>query len=382
MHIYVNGKNIEITDAIKAYVKEKMGKVVSYYDQIQGRRNVTFAVRQPYAKQADINYSVCGVTEFINSEFFNEKECTDFIVLKTSDKNIEAAKKIVNANKVSDNDINNAVKSFNNWFNIWSVHNDFSTNQTPTITNNVIEEAPVMDEVIEDIPEIKMESISSASDESVNEDNVENVLDEADEIVEEVVEEAKKPSKIEELAKKTFDEINAKVDNLKNKNKGKNLIEKINSVTEDISADIDNTFNDIKNKVVDTLNRTEDKENAKAVKEETIEKQKVTAEAKEVISDNIDDVVEEKQEVVEDIVTKTKRAIKEKEEVIQKQQAVEANQEVKEKVAQQSEELREILEAPVADGQDLSPEELKRIYRNKIKNAVKNANVQVEVIER
>ena len=75
-----------------------------------------------------------------------------------------------------------------------------------------------MDEVIEDIPEIKMESISSASDESVNEDDVENVLDEADEIVEEVVEEAKKPSKIEELAKKTFDEINAKVDNLKNKN--------------------------------------------------------------------------------------------------------------------------------------------------------------------
>ena len=41
-----------------------------------------------------------------------------------------------------------------------------------------------------------------------------------------------------------------------------------------------------------------------------------------------------------------------------------------------------MLEAPVADGQDLSPEELKRIYRNKIKNAVKNTNVQVEVIER
>ena len=26
MHIYVNGRNIEITDAIKAYVKEKFGK--------------------------------------------------------------------------------------------------------------------------------------------------------------------------------------------------------------------------------------------------------------------------------------------------------------------------------------------------------------------
>ena len=36
MHIYVNGRNIEITDAIKAYVKEKMGKVAAHYDQIQG----------------------------------------------------------------------------------------------------------------------------------------------------------------------------------------------------------------------------------------------------------------------------------------------------------------------------------------------------------
>ena len=28
MRIYVNGKNIEITDAIKAYAKEKIGKVL------------------------------------------------------------------------------------------------------------------------------------------------------------------------------------------------------------------------------------------------------------------------------------------------------------------------------------------------------------------
>ena len=36
MHIHVNGKNIEITDAIKAYVKEKIGKVANHYDQITG----------------------------------------------------------------------------------------------------------------------------------------------------------------------------------------------------------------------------------------------------------------------------------------------------------------------------------------------------------
>ena len=36
MYIHVNGKNIEITEAIKAYVKEKLGKVVNHYDQITG----------------------------------------------------------------------------------------------------------------------------------------------------------------------------------------------------------------------------------------------------------------------------------------------------------------------------------------------------------
>ena len=34
MQIIVNGRNIEITPAIKAYVKEKMAKVVEHYDQL------------------------------------------------------------------------------------------------------------------------------------------------------------------------------------------------------------------------------------------------------------------------------------------------------------------------------------------------------------
>ena len=34
MRIVVNGRNIEITDAIKAYTKEKFTKVLNHYDQI------------------------------------------------------------------------------------------------------------------------------------------------------------------------------------------------------------------------------------------------------------------------------------------------------------------------------------------------------------
>lgn len=49
MHIYVNGRNIEITDAIKAYVKEKIGKVANHYDQIQGIEVVLSVIKNPAA---------------------------------------------------------------------------------------------------------------------------------------------------------------------------------------------------------------------------------------------------------------------------------------------------------------------------------------------
>lgn len=49
MFIHVNGKNIEITDAIKAYVKEKLGKVVNHYDQIQGIKVVLNVIKNPAA---------------------------------------------------------------------------------------------------------------------------------------------------------------------------------------------------------------------------------------------------------------------------------------------------------------------------------------------
>ena len=49
MHIHVNGRNIEITDAIKAYVKEKVGKVVNHYDQITAIDVVLSVIKNPAA---------------------------------------------------------------------------------------------------------------------------------------------------------------------------------------------------------------------------------------------------------------------------------------------------------------------------------------------
>ena len=49
MYIHVNGKNIEITDAIKSYVKEKLGKVTNHYDQITGMDVILSVIKNPAA---------------------------------------------------------------------------------------------------------------------------------------------------------------------------------------------------------------------------------------------------------------------------------------------------------------------------------------------
>ena len=59
MHIHVNGKNIEITDAIKSYVKEKIGKVAARYDQIQGIDVVLTVIKNPAAEGKHIAEVIC-----------------------------------------------------------------------------------------------------------------------------------------------------------------------------------------------------------------------------------------------------------------------------------------------------------------------------------
>ncbi len=59
MHIYVNGRNIEITEAIKAYVKEKIGKVTNHYDQIQGIEVVLSVIKNPSASGKHVAEVTC-----------------------------------------------------------------------------------------------------------------------------------------------------------------------------------------------------------------------------------------------------------------------------------------------------------------------------------
>lgn len=62
MHIYVNGKNIEITDAIKAYAKEKLRKVANHYDQIEGIEVMLTVIKNPSVAENHTAEVTCKLT--------------------------------------------------------------------------------------------------------------------------------------------------------------------------------------------------------------------------------------------------------------------------------------------------------------------------------
>jgi len=61
MHNHVNGRNVEITDAIKAYVKEKVGRVAGHYDQIQGIETVLSVIKNPSVADSHIAEVNCKI---------------------------------------------------------------------------------------------------------------------------------------------------------------------------------------------------------------------------------------------------------------------------------------------------------------------------------
>ena len=62
MHIHVNGRNIEITDAIKAYAKEKLGKVANHYDQIEAIDMVLTVIKNPSVSENHRAEVICKLT--------------------------------------------------------------------------------------------------------------------------------------------------------------------------------------------------------------------------------------------------------------------------------------------------------------------------------
>ncbi|MDY6310302.1 MAG: ribosome-associated translation inhibitor RaiA [Cyanobacteriota bacterium] len=110
MHIHVNGKNIEITDAIKSYVKEKIGKVAARYDQIQGIDVVLTVIKNPAAEGKHIAEVICKTNSgIIHCEEAGESMYASIDLLadkfarqitKFKDKNISSSKESIRDVKI------------------------------------------------------------------------------------------------------------------------------------------------------------------------------------------------------------------------------------------------------------------------------------------
>lgn len=59
MRITVKGRNIEITDAIRAYAEEKIGKVMNHYDQIQSIDVVLNVTKNPSVAENHTAEVIC-----------------------------------------------------------------------------------------------------------------------------------------------------------------------------------------------------------------------------------------------------------------------------------------------------------------------------------
>ncbi len=59
MRITVKGRNIEITDAIRTYAEEKIGKVMNHYDQIQSIDVVLNVIKNPSVSQSHTAEVIC-----------------------------------------------------------------------------------------------------------------------------------------------------------------------------------------------------------------------------------------------------------------------------------------------------------------------------------
>lgn len=70
MRITVKGRNIEITDPIKAYAEEKIGKVVNHYDQIQAIEVILNVIKNP---SVSLNHTAEVICKFNSGSVLAEE---------------------------------------------------------------------------------------------------------------------------------------------------------------------------------------------------------------------------------------------------------------------------------------------------------------------
>lgn len=430
-----------------------------FYRQLQQEEQVMLAIRPAGSSKPEIDYSVCGVDEILNSFFFTHKPCQEFSRIKTTDKNLKHIKNQIEEDKYKKHVITNAEDSFDKWIMAWQAYNG-GNNSNFGIKNEPeqqakeldgepkkIEEIAVMEKAVEDVPEQPVKSISAAADEQQQEETDDAVVQENDarlpvempkaaNLTDEKAETAAEADKADVLpdsgnaadAGDMTTEENEPVINQPEEMMPADAQPEVVQEVQPQSAPVQEAVEEVEatsDEVVTAEPPAAEETPAPVVAEEQIPDESKQQPAAVVTTENTQTEAEiaeapinqretEKVQAPETPVNETAQSVKEQdvvpetlfdqpeeknateEAILKARKAAESKKTAKAKPAEdklmqdievlaQTPELKAVLEAPVAEGKKLSPEELKKQFHENLRQAAENAensvNIEVRVIE-
>ena len=376
-----------------------------FYRQLQQEEQVMLAIRPAGSDKPEIDYRVCGVDEILNSFFFTHKPCKEFSRIKTTDKNMTHIKKLIEEDKYKKHVIENAEESFDKWIMAWQAYNghggsnfDMQAEEEPAEQNTFehpqkIEEIAVAEKTVEDIPEQPVISISAAADKTLQKE-------EAAAADQSVAEEVEKPG-TKTAETEDEDSIDVSVDDKKvvaeqdetdnaaqpqvipvsTTDDGQAVV-KDNAGAEELNAE--SSADQAIEQLIETAEALSEQPEPKLseISGNAAEENVQTAAEQDVIPDTLFDEPKEKN-TTEEAILKARKATQNKNTV--KPQPTEDDLSQSIEALEQNQELKAVLEAPVAEGKNLSPEELKKQFHENLKQAAEetenSVNIEVKLIE-
>lgn len=372
-----------------------------YIKQLQIKNQVLFAIRPENSQEPEIDYSVCRVDDIVNSYLITHKPCEEFAGIKTTENNMKQFQELIEKNKYKDFAIDMAAQNFKEWVNAWMAHNQYENyaqkKETESIEGDNIDEEQVIElekvtvseKIIEDDPELTMPSISAKAD---------NMS---------LADETKQDDKVSVTANNAISEHNLDQDSVENTEiKVKNAEDGVAEIRSDLEEDniteqetvvennslsdadtVSDVIDNIEQVAVDTNTDSDMINDKEGFATGDVANNTIVQE--DVIPDTVFDINEENN-TTEDAIEKAKQALKIKQEKKEKLNHKSSENELDNLVEDietltKDNNFKQVLEAPVIEGQNLSPEELKKQYHQKIKEAadkVENSvNLEVKVIE-
>lgn len=336
-----------------------------YYLDLQDKSQVALAIRPSAGFKAQIDYSICNVNDILNAHFFTHQVCHNFAPLKTTNNNIKNIIHKVKSETITDEQLKQATEQFGEWFKAWAANNNFEYTSPKRQTNaQTIQHKAVSDSLNANTEQpIEEQSAPQGEDvipETLFDATANGLKQEAE--TQKIIEAAKQALAQEKEQQQELDE--KAVQDLKpltapqasqQEEPSKKAVAKVATPKEQEAA---------AKPIAETITKAKDEEMTATAKTASVLPKKTTNEtAQRAIAQPQTAAKTTKQAATASTQGQTKSV-----------------QNSKTEPEQTTKTLRDILDAPVAEGQNLSPEELKKQYRQNLQKTAQETGESLEII--